>query len=470
MFRIRFGRFGLLLTILAIGALSAAIAAPQAQQGTPRQTVTVRQYIPLATKGNPSGTVFGVEMLSITPNRNLDGVVDIGASYVRRNGLLWKEIEPVEGGGYNWNAPSVKQLEQEFINASERKLTPILIVRAAPAWAVGNGRECSPILPSKYVAFANFLAAAVQRYSNPPYNVQHWELYNEPDVNASGDTIFGCWLEGDPVASGRAYGAMLNVVYPRVKAVNPNVQVLNGGLALIRPYNPQTGADSQARFMEGVFEAGAGRSFDILNFHSYCYYQYDGNADGEDNRGQPCINDWKAPYLRDMMRRYNVPEKPLINTETALLCFEATADCFQKQADFVGRQYARALKDRLYAQIWYIYDLDSFRNTGLVDPNNPTTPRPAYTAYKHAATQLRDAQFVGALDGQPAGVVGYRFQQGPGTLIMVWSNTPQNILLPVGAGASVSCTNRDGSPVACTNTNGSVAVQATSGPTYIVVR
>ena len=57
------------------------------------------------------------------------------------------------------------------------------------------------------------------------------------------DTIrgYGCWgVRTDPYYGGRAYGDMLKVVYPAIKASNPAVQVLHGSLLLDRPYNPQT--------------------------------------------------------------------------------------------------------------------------------------------------------------------------------------------------------------------------------------
>ena len=48
--------------------------------------------------------------------------------------------------------------------------------------------------------FGEFLAAAVNRYSGPPYNVRHFEIWNEPDIDPDlvpGDSLFGCWGDSD---------------------------------------------------------------------------------------------------------------------------------------------------------------------------------------------------------------------------------------------------------------------------------
>ena len=166
--------------------------------------------------------------------------------------------------------------------------------------------------------------------------------------------------------------------------------MLNGGLLLDHPYNPGDGSDHSARFIEGMFVAGAGASFDILSFHSYSFY--DGTVDG--TRG---ATDWKVGYLRDLMDKYGVPRKPMINTETALLCSAVTPECRQAQADAIGRSYTRAIADGLLGHLWYLYDSDGFYNTALVEPSDVFTQRPTYQAYRNAATLLGGARFLGPL-------------------------------------------------------------------------
>lgn len=86
--------------------------------------------MPLILKiGDPQQTsVFGVETHNVVGT--LDKLNEVGTDWVRRNGLLWSEVE-------------------------------------------------------KLGAFGDFMYATVQKYSQPPYNVKYWEMWNEPDAATS---------------------------------------------------------------------------------------------------------------------------------------------------------------------------------------------------------------------------------------------------------------------------------------------
>src|SRR5262249_60710166 len=139
-------------------------------------------------------------------------------------------------------------------------------------------------------------------------------------------------------------------------------------------------------------------------FYSFLFFAL--TADGP--LGPGC---WKVGLFGKIKAALCGPEKPLINTETALLCIIATPECREAQTDAIGRYYARAINDELAGQMWYIYDNDSFFNTALVEPSNVAVPRPAFHAYQAAATLLENTRALGPLAGQPAGVEGYRFSR-----------------------------------------------------------
>lgn len=463
--RVRHRRLLALVLLLALGVAGGSSSMVSGQAVAPFRT-----YIPISLGLQIPRTVFGVEMTQATAARNLDGARAIGSRFVRRNGLLWKDIEPVEGAGYNWAAPSAVALETELRNISGLGLEPVLIVRGYPRWAAQS--DCAPINPAKNPNFAAFLAAAVSRYSVPPYNVRYWELGNEPDAPITGDNLFGCWGNpADPTYfGGGAYGAMLKAVYPAMKAVNANIQVMNGSLLLDKPDPAPI-----AKFMRGVLASGAGGSFDVLGYHSYCFYinssdpKLNNNPDGVDSRNQVCTGDWKVPFLRKLLAEARVPAKPMFNTETALLC-SGGLDCRQAQADYVGRNFARVLRDGLAGNIWYIYDSDSFRNTSIVDPANPFVSRPLYAAFKQASLMLGETQYVGVLGGQSPGVEGHRFTRGGETITIVWSNAPGSAKIPVAAGTTPSCFARDGQTLACAAVGGVVTLPVGRSPLYVVAR
>jgi len=423
-----------------------------------------RLYLPLIAV--QTQTIFGLNATNLTPERGLDGLVASGASWVRASNLLWRDVEPVEGGGYHWDAPSAQLVERDMITAGTHGLKLILIIRGSPAWATAPYKaDCAPINPAKYTRFAAFLAAAVDRYSKPPFSVEFWEIGNEPDAPIfPNDSGFGCWgVTSDPYYGGRAYGALLKVVYPAMKAHAGQISVLNGGLLLDHPYDASDGSGRMARFLEGVFVAGGGASFDILSFHSYSFY--DGTVDG--TRG---ATDWKVSYLRGLMDRYGVPRKPLLNTEAALLCPTATLACSQAQANAIGRFYIRAIVDGLLGHLWYIYDSDDFNHTALVEPSNVLVQRPIYQAYRQVAVLLNGARLLGPLAGQAAGIEGYRFAKGAQTITVLWSNSAQIAVIPAQPGAEIDCADRSGEPIVCANTNGAVRLVTRSGPLFVIER
>jgi hypothetical protein len=448
--------FGLIIATLFLASVTGRPHAAAAD------TALYTTYLPaIMAQTQP---IFGLDATSLTPAHGLDGLVASGTSWVRAGNLLWRDVEPVEGDAYHWDAPSVQLLEQEMLAASTHRLKLILVIRASPAWATAPYQaDCAPINPAKYTRFAAFLAAAVDRYSKSPYNVMFWEIGNEPDAPIfPSDSGFGCWgVISDPYYGGRAYGEMLKVVYPAMKARDGQISVLNGGLLLDHPYNASTGSSHMARFLEGIFVAGAGTSFDILSFHSYSFYN--NTVDG--SRG---ATDWKVGYLRELMDRYAVPRKPLLNTEAALLCAVATPECSEAQANAIGRFYIRAIADDLLGHLWYVYDSDDFNHTALVEPSNVSVQRPIYHAYRQVATLLTGARLLGPLIGQAAGIEGYRFASGARAITVFWSNSEQIASIPAQPGTEVTCADRGGEPIVCTNTDGAVRLTTRPGPLFVI--
>jgi hypothetical protein len=452
-------KYALLGLIIAALLLVGATGRPRAAAA---DTGPYRLYLPAVI--SQTQTIFGLVTTSLTPERGLDGLVAAGTSWARATNLLWRDVEPIEGGEYQWDAPSMQLVEQEMLTASTHGLKLIILVRASPTWATAPYQaDCAPINPAKYARFAAFLAAAVERYSKPPYNAIFWEIGNEPDAPIfASDSGYGCWgVTSDAYYGGRAYGELLKVVYPAMKARAEHISVLNGGLLLDLPYNPSNGSGRSARFLEGIFVAGAGASFDILSFHSYSFY----NDTVDGTRG---AIDWKVGYLRALMDRYGVARKPMLNTEAALLCSIVTPECSEAQGNAIGRFYIRAIADQLLGHLWYIYDSDAFNNTALVNPFDVSVQRPIYRAYRQVATLLSGAHLLGPLTGQAAEIEGYRFASGTRTVTVFWSNSEQVAVIPALPGARILCVDRGGEPIVCDNTAGIVTLAAAAGPTYVI--
>ncbi|MEJ2711095.1 MAG: hypothetical protein P8074_26045 [Anaerolineales bacterium] len=414
----------LVMTFQALAPVLNAAAAPQETGADFAETVTNTLYLPYVNNYAPLQTPFGVEMGSITPSGGLVEMVEAGVSWVRRNGLLWSQVEPTPGAR-DWSAAA--GLETELKNASDNGLEAILIVRSTPPWAQKvAGSYCGPISADDFSAFGDFMYDVVSRYSKSPYNVKYYEIYNEPDIEVvPQESIYGCWGDAsDPFFGGGYYGEMLKVVYPRIKAANPNAQVLTGGLLLdCDPINVCTGDKAvPPKFLRGMLAAGAGYSFDGVSFHAYDY----GNSglgvysnDGWGNHGPVLVK--KASYIRSILQDYGFGpnDKYLMNTEVALLKLSSTCDttCQLNKAYYGAEAYAAGIATGLQANVWYDVN-GGWRNTNLLSPS--LTPFPVYDTLRAAHNELRDAQFVREVN-LDANVRIYEFDRGDRLIWTVWS-------------------------------------------------
>lgn len=389
----------------------------------------------------PSYTLMGMELTGGNFVAKVPLAADAGAGWIRYNSIRWDQLEPQEGK-LDWNQAA--GLETRAQAVSEAGMYLIAIVNQTPAWAQAlPGYACGAIAPEKLEAFGEFMYALVSRYSQPPYNIQYWELGNEPDIapeDVKPNSAFGCWGDkSEPYYGGEYYAEMLKVVYPQIKAADPEAKVLVGGLLMgCDPQNPpltQSGDPqdcSPTRFLEGVLRVGGGAYFDGVSFHAYDYYQASGTKFGNAwqdgaNLGFPVVY-YKVRYLRALLESYDYPNKFLINTETALLCGRdqgepyCQTDLFQQtKANYVVQSYVVAKGDGIRANIWYHYQ-KGWRASGLVGGNLQAYP--ALQAYRFVAQTLAQAIPVSQIQDFP-NVVGYKFLQdttaGQKEIWIMWS-------------------------------------------------
>jgi hypothetical protein len=438
----------------------------QAPPAKSAQDSSSQVYLPvtindMADAPNGLQTVFGLELNGFKTGSGLLPAREANTSFVRYNGVRWGDIEP-EQGQRNW--PLLSDLEIQLRTAAQNDLHVILVVRYTPDWAQKvPGATCGPVRQDKLGAFGDFMYDLVVRYSGAPYHVKHWEIWNEPDVDPElamdfGPQVpFGCWGDpGDPYYGGRYYATMLKAIYPRIKEADPDAQVLVGGLLM--SCNPNgagclNNLDRQAgMFFEGILVNYGGGSFDGVAFHNYDYhligvlggyFSYKWNSSWI-NSGPALIA--KANFLNDLLEKYGVSEKYLMNTETALLCggfndppggpgcesdpsstFELT------KAYYVAQAYTASAALGLKANIWY--SLSGWRNSGLL--YNDQTPRPAYLAFQFSRQILGDLSEGEALTSLDTGgdedILGYKFEQPDGRVLwVIWSQdgTTEIVSLP----------------------------------------
>jgi hypothetical protein len=410
-------------------------------------------YLPAVFVSYPP-SIFGIEagISAIRDTRIGAQARDLGATWLRLNGVMWSEVEPVRGAPYNWAA--LASFDSALANAKAAGLIPVPIIRGTPSWAAAAPSGCASISDEYFADYARFMAALVQRYKN---DVSYWEIGNEPDVDwrlIQSDSPFGCWGNiDDPYYGGERYGRMLMTVAPAMRAANPSVQIVNGGLLLDRPLttNPTYGHPEQ--FLEGMLRAGAANSFDILAYHSYPWYIAE-NYDSDTYFGDawPAVGGWslgKANYVRTIMARYGV-SKPLWLNETGLICVEVFADCaplstsfFEAQADYLVRVMSRAAAANIRQVSWYTLDGPGWRGSGLLDESQ--NPRLVFNVYKRMITMLDRYRSVRSVSDYGADIEAYRFVKADSVIDVLWSRSTNAVQASVPIGAYRSAVARDGS-------------------------
>ena len=396
-------------------------------------------YIPLIA--SPNFSIFGA---SLSPHNSTGEIqkVAMAGSVWTRIGLDWRLIEP-SYGNFDWS--QARSVEQALVAINQEGLQPILILDSTPVWALKPIFSCGAILQDFFPEFAKFAKEVVKRYSVPPYNVKYFEIYNEPD--AAG--ILGCWGDpGDiPYYGGVYYGQFLQTVYPAIKSVNPNAQVLVGGLLMdCDPDNPpiimSTGQRKDCmstRFFDGILISGAGNSFDGVSFHSYDYYAGPGQYNNINWNSSRTLNGssslQKAAYLRNTMQKYGVAEKPLFDTEYALFCGDEyfnTCSGFQGELEATKAYYVvqfmtNAMADNYKAAVWY-KTMGGGRNVSILKPD--LTPLPVYNAYKFTNQQIGNTQYSQQIS-DPDFVI-HEFKKANAKIWIVWTkdNLTHTLTLP----------------------------------------
>jgi hypothetical protein len=409
----------------------------------------------------PAQSIFGVTISNGYVGATADRAAAARVSWVRYGDLVWGDVES-KPGARDWGHAARVEAELKLLSA--RGLTPILVVRGAPEWArTRPSYMCSSIKPEALDAFASFVRDAVTRYSAPPYNVKYWELWNEPDVDPAllgPGAAFGCWGDQkDPLYGGGYYAEMLKRVYPAIKQADPAANVAIGGLLMDcdfeHPYQDRTCRESL--FFEGILRNGGAAAFDIVAYHGYSYWNgWNGKREDWDvfnpvwgPRGGVLLG--KLQLLRSTMARYQV-DKPVLLSETGLLCYQENPGCRQNfvdaQSNHLVRVYTRAWANGLLGATWYTLEGPGWEKGGLLDASQ--APRPAYQALAFLTGLLAGATYDGPLSG--GGVEGYAFRKGATRYEFRWTNEDTRVALPLPSGARAAY-DRFGNPVLLTGSS-----------------
>jgi polysaccharide biosynthesis protein PslG len=172
------------------------------------------------------------------------------------------------------------------------------IIDNSPVWA----QSSIPTIPCanqpsfNLTAYANFAAEVAARY--PTSVVSAIELENAPNLP-------GNWVKPDACG----YTQLMKEAYPAIKAANPTVSVLTGGLGAQNAIRKGQQGIAGDIFFGQMYAQGAQGYFDVLSWHPYSY-------PCTPSQSCPKNRPWyKTGAVRQMMIDHGDGAKPIWATE-----------------------------------------------------------------------------------------------------------------------------------------------------------
>lgn len=183
--------------------------------------------------------------------RTLRQVREMGAHWIV-DLFPWAYVQPRSPYGYDWRGADLI-----IEHAHAQGLRVVARLDIVPQWARPAGSTDRYLDRASYDEFAAYAAAFAARYA--ARGVEHIIIWNEPNLRFE-------WGGRHPDPA--AYAELLQQVYPAVKDVAPQIQILAGALS------PGGGlADGQRiddmDYLRGLYAAGAAGFFDSWAVHAY---------------------------------------------------------------------------------------------------------------------------------------------------------------------------------------------------------
>ncbi|MBD3224006.1 MAG: T9SS type A sorting domain-containing protein [Caldithrix sp.] len=329
--------------------------------------------IPLVAQENTSyyhgvQTHFGqykrADMDSASVINMLDSVKSAGIQLIRDE-CYWTDVERDTGVyEFPW------QIDFYIEEARRRGIEILLILNYNnPHYAAHSSFGIENEINRE--AFVNYCVETVKRYA--PLGVKYYEIWNEPNI-----PMF--W---SPEPHAGNYGALLQAVYPAIKAVDSTVTVL--GCATSPAEGEPLPAIDWLSFIEGVYNSGGGDYMDGVSVH---FYRFGAGPET-----------WLANDINVLQNIIGV-QKPVWITEVGYPTSSVWPYVsLQEQAAWLSRLYLLGRNIESLQSVTY-YDLkndgteadNNEHNFGLMNYN--LFPKPAYFAVRTEATLTGNKSLV----------------------------------------------------------------------------
>ncbi len=318
---------------------------------------------------------------------------------VARVDLLWQSVAPSRprratspsDPAYDW-----RRADAIVRGFAARRITPIVTVYGAPAWASGGRRTAADSGVNSRAPhaahFARFMKAAATRYSGrfrpvaiggrrPARlpEVRHWEIWNEPNLN--GFLRPQVW-KGSRFAL-RRYVTMTRLSYPLIKRANRDAVVI-AGVAGPRGSTSRTGTGA-IPWVRALARSSA-------RFDAYSQHVYPAAAPLRDTRAVPA---WSTlgRILRELDRVPRRRGMKLYVTEagytTARTPYRTSRVSPRRQAAYLRQIFRTPVvrSGRIPVVVWFNLQDNRFWPAGLIRRGGKA--KPSLAAFRAEARRGR---------------------------------------------------------------------------------
>ncbi len=362
----------------------------------------------------------------------------------QREEIFWHEVQPEPRGPFNWsgNAEGFYNYDKAIGTQVANGVQVLGLLDYNPAWYKGKNPHPDAWLKD----WGDFVYAAVARYGRDRGWIKYWELWNEPNLAASG------YESG--LYDVRDFVRILEVGRAAAKAADPEAKIVMGGLASIWGLPPSPYNYDYFDYLLGVGEYGGWEHVDILSIHLYRPGAPEGAIGG---REVPMDLRSELDKLDSFLIRYG--PKPIWITELGWPTHTVWPGVDEDtQAFYMIRAYILAIAHPSVEKLfWYdfrndtapgasythpIYD-DSeeqfhyglLRRIYPLDRNDPNLRKPSFLAYRTLTDMLGglSLQAVIADGNEPAmpGVYWYRFGSGERKVDILWRVSERSPMIEV---------------------------------------
>ncbi len=374
---------------MLIALIAASITIPARSQA---------QALPRQDKGSPFGVVAALA------NRVRSDELPAAVSLLREAGvqwqreeIFWHEVQFQPGGPYRWDGDANGRYNYDLAIGAQAAagIRMLGLLDYNPAWFKGKNPT-----PEEWIKdWGDFVYNAVARYGRERGQIKYWELWNEPNLAASGYES-GLYTVADFVR-------ILEVGRAAALAADPEAKIVLGGLSGIWGEPPSAHHYDYFDYLERVARLGGWNHIDVIAIHPYRPNAPEGDAW---RRDQSLTFGQELSRLNPILQTYG--PKPIWLTELGWSTSTTWPGVDEDtQAFYLVRAYLQALANPSVEKIfWYDFRNDTapeapyhrplyeplnveyhyglLRRTYPLDPQRADLRKPAFLAYRTMTTML----------------------------------------------------------------------------------